>query len=56
MAEYGIHHVISNFSKPSIFEVIGHDNLASSLRAAFLHLFKVKTVFSKKIYCRFFSV
>ncbi|XP_015916812.2 peroxisome assembly protein 12 [Parasteatoda tepidariorum] len=41
MAEYGIHHVISNFSKPSIFEVIGHDNLASSLRAAFLHLFKV---------------
>ncbi|XP_035217121.1 peroxisome assembly protein 12-like isoform X1 [Stegodyphus dumicola] len=41
MAEYGVHHATTGVNKPSVFEVIGQDNLVSGLRAAFRHIFKV---------------
>ncbi|GIX66568.1 peroxisome assembly protein 12 [Caerostris extrusa] len=41
MAEYGIHHATFGESTPSIFEIIGQENLFSALRAAFRHGFKV---------------
>ncbi|GFU47438.1 peroxisome assembly protein 12 [Trichonephila clavipes] len=41
MAEYGIHHATFGRSKPSVFEVIGQENLITALRSAFRHGFKV---------------
>ncbi|GFT80489.1 peroxisome assembly protein 12 [Nephila pilipes] len=41
MAEYGIHHATFGRSKPSIFEIIGQENLIIALRSAFRHGFKV---------------
>ncbi|KAG8199651.1 hypothetical protein JTE90_009481 [Oedothorax gibbosus] len=41
MAEFGVHHATSKGSKPSIFEIIGQDNLLTALRSAFRHGFKV---------------
>lgn len=41
MAEYGAHHATHGDIKPSIFEVLGQENLVSGLRLAFRHIFKV---------------
>jgi len=41
MAEYGAHHATHGEAKPSIFEVIGQENLVTGLRLAFRHIFKV---------------
>lgn len=41
MAEYGAHHATHGETKPSIFEVLGQENLVTGLRLAFRHIFKV---------------
>lgn len=40
MAEYGSHHATTGSQRPSIFEVLGHENLMSGLKAAFRQLFR----------------
>ncbi|XP_054717190.1 LOW QUALITY PROTEIN: peroxisome assembly protein 12-like [Uloborus diversus] len=41
MAELGIHHAIVGETKPTIFEILGQENLVSGLRSAFRHVFKI---------------
>lgn len=41
MAEYGAHHATHGGTKPSIFEVLGQENLLIGLRFSFRHIFKV---------------
>lgn len=46
MAEYGAHHATQGETKPSIFEVLGQENLVTGLRLAFSHIFKVNLFIS----------
>lgn len=41
MAEFGSHHSSEAVGRPSLFEILAEENLASGLRSAFKHLFKV---------------
>lgn len=45
MAEYGAHHATYGETKPSLFEVLGQENLVAGLRLAFRHIFKVLIFF-----------
>lgn len=41
MHEFGSHHSFAERTRPSLFEILAEENLASGLRSAFRHLFQV---------------